>query len=69
MKQFGRSAIVASLAAIGVAAAATAALAAQGSGSAPGTAGAITQLAMAVLIYGLSAAIVAVGLLSALKQH
>jgi hypothetical protein len=48
---------------------ARAACASQGPGIAPGTAGPMTQLAMAILIYGASAVVVAVGLIGALRQH
>jgi hypothetical protein len=49
--------------------AARAAWASQGPGIAPGTAGTMTQLAMAILVYGASAVVVAVGLIGALRQH
>jgi hypothetical protein len=45
------------------------ALASQGPGGGPGTAGAFTQLVMAILVYGASAAIVAAGLIGALRQR
>jgi hypothetical protein len=45
------------------------ALASQGPGGGPGTAGAITQLVMAILVYGASAAIVAAGLVGALRHR
>jgi hypothetical protein len=45
------------------------ALASQGPGGGPGTASAITQLAMAILVYGASAAIIAAGLIGALRQR
>jgi hypothetical protein len=45
------------------------ALASQGPGGGPGTAGAITQLVMAILVYGASAAIVAAGLIGALRHR
>jgi hypothetical protein len=48
---------------------ATAALASQGPGGGPGTAGGFTQLAMAILVYGLSAVIVGVGLIGATRRH
>jgi hypothetical protein len=48
---------------------AAAAFASQGPGGGPGTAGGFTQLAMAVLVYGLSAAIVGVGLIGAVRQR
>jgi hypothetical protein len=48
---------------------ATAAFASQGPGGGPGTASGFTQLAMAVLVYGLSAAIVGVGLIGAVRQR
>src|SRR5258708_32075603 len=44
-------------------------LASQGPGGGPGTAGAITQLVMAILVYGASAAVVAVGLIGALRHR
>jgi hypothetical protein len=45
------------------------ALASQGPGGGPGTASAITQLVMAILVYGASAAIVAAGLIGALRHR
>ncbi len=39
----------------------------QGPGIAPGTAGAFTQTAMAIIVYGASAAIIAAGLIGVLK--
>jgi hypothetical protein len=46
-----------------------AALASQGPGGGPGTAGAFTQLAMAILVYGTSAIVVCSGLIGALRKH
>lgn len=46
-----------------------AALASQGPGSGPGTAGPFTQLAMAILVYGTSALVVGSGLIGALRKH
>jgi hypothetical protein len=45
------------------------AFASQGPGIAPGTAGAMTRLGMAIIVYGGSAALVVVGLLGALRQR
>jgi hypothetical protein len=45
------------------------ALASQGPGGGTGTAGAITQWVMAILVYGASAAIVAAGLIGALRHR
>jgi hypothetical protein len=70
MKQLNGSVVAATLAAIGLYAVSSgAALASQGPGIASGTASAVTQLGMAVLVYGLSAAILAVGLIGALRQR
>jgi len=44
-----------------------AALASQGPGTGPGTASGLTQLAMAVIVYGTSALLVAVGLIGAAR--
>ena len=44
-----------------------AALAAQGPGTGAGTAGSLTQLAMAVVVYGMSALVVAAGLIGAVR--
>jgi len=44
-----------------------AALASQGPGTGPGTASSLTQLAMAVIVYGTSALLVAVGLIGAAR--
>jgi hypothetical protein len=46
---------------------AEAALAAQGPGTAAGTASGLTQLAMAVIVYGISALVIAVGLIGAVR--
>jgi hypothetical protein len=48
---------------------ATAAFASQGPGGGPGTASSFTQLAMAILVYGVSAAVVAAGLIGAARQR
>jgi hypothetical protein len=45
------------------------ALASQGPGGGMGTAGGLTQVAMAVLVYGASALIVGAGLIGALRRH
>jgi hypothetical protein len=45
------------------------ALASQGPGTGAGTASSFTQLAMAVLVYGLSALVVAAGLIGAMRRH
>jgi hypothetical protein len=46
-----------------------AALASQGPGGGMGTAGHVTQVAMAVLIYGVSAVVVGAGLIGAARGH
>jgi hypothetical protein len=48
---------------------ATAAFASQGPGGGLGTASPFTQLAMAVLVYGLSAVVVGAGLIGAARQR
>jgi hypothetical protein len=48
---------------------ASTALASQGPGGGPGTASSFTQLAMAILVYGVSAAVVAAGLIGAARQR
>jgi hypothetical protein len=48
---------------------ADAALASQGPGGGIGTASLFIQLAMAVLVYGTSAIVVAVGLIGAARRH
>lgn len=48
---------------------ASSALAAQGPGVEAGTAGPVTQLVMAILVYGVSALIVGAGLIGALRGH
>jgi hypothetical protein len=48
---------------------ASAALASQGPGGGMGTAGHLTQVAMAILVYGASALVVAVGLIGAVRGH
>ena len=45
------------------------ALASQGPGGGMGTASPFTQLAMAVLVYGTSAIVVAAGLIGAARRH
>jgi hypothetical protein len=44
-------------------------LASQGPGTSMGTASPFTQLAMAVLVYGLSALVVGAGLIGAVRRH
>jgi hypothetical protein len=46
-----------------------AAFASQGPGGGPGTASGFTQLAMAIIVYGLSAPIVGAGLAGAVRQR
>jgi hypothetical protein len=46
-----------------------AAFASQGHGGGPGTAGGFTQLAMAIIVYGLSAVIISAGLIGAVRRH
>jgi hypothetical protein len=48
---------------------ASSALASQGPGVESGTASPLTQLVMAVLVYGVSAVIVGAGLIGALRGH
>jgi hypothetical protein len=48
---------------------ANAALASQGPGGGMGTAGHLTQVAMAILVYGASALVVAAGLIGAVRGH
>jgi hypothetical protein len=48
---------------------ATTALASQGPGGGPGTASPATQLAMAIIVYGGAALLVAAGLFGALKRR
>jgi hypothetical protein len=48
---------------------ATAALASQGPGGGPGTASSFTQLAMAIIVYGVSAVVVAAGLIGAARRR
>jgi hypothetical protein len=46
-----------------------AALASQGPGGGPGTAGDLTQLAMAIIVYGTSALVVGAGLIGAARRR
>ena len=46
-----------------------AALASQGPGGGPGTAGPFTQLAMAILVYGTSAIVICSGLIGTLRKR
>jgi hypothetical protein len=48
---------------------ASAALASQGPGGGMGTAGPLTQMAMAILVYGASALVVAAGLIGAVRRQ
>jgi len=48
---------------------ADAALASQGPGGGPGTAGDLTQLAMAIIVYGTSALVVGIGLVGAARRR
>lgn len=48
---------------------ANAALASQGPGGRPGTAGDLTQLAMAIIVYGTSALVVGAGLIGATRRR
>ena len=56
------------LAAMSTALASGAALASQGPGTSAGTASNLTQLAMAILVYGASALVVGAGLIGALRR-
>jgi hypothetical protein len=64
-----RMARFASAAACAVLLSAGSAFASQGPGTGPGTAGALTQLTMAILVYGASALIVGAGLIGALRRR
>ena len=44
-------------------------LASQGPGGGPGTASSLTQLAMAIIVYGTSALVICGGLIGALRKH
>jgi hypothetical protein len=46
-----------------------AALASQGPGGGPGTAGSFTQIAMAIIVYGTAAVIVGAGLIGAARRQ
>jgi hypothetical protein len=48
---------------------ASAAFASQGPGGGPGTASGFTQLAMAIIVYGVSALVVGVGLIGAARRR
>jgi hypothetical protein len=56
------------LAATSIALTSDAALASQGPGTSAGTASSLTQLAMAILVYGTSALVVGAGLIGALRR-
>ena len=45
------------------------ALASQGPGTGPGTASPVTQLIMAIIVYGTSALVVGAGLIGAARRH
>ena len=57
------------LAATSIALASDAALASQGPGMSAGTASSLTQLVMAILVYGASALVVGAGLIGALRRQ
>jgi len=63
-----RRAALLALAATSIALASDAALASQGPGTSAGTASSLTQLAMAILVYGASALVVGAGLIGALRK-
>jgi hypothetical protein len=48
---------------------ADAAFASQGPGGGPGTASSVTQLTMAIIVYGASALVVGAGLIGAVRGH
>jgi hypothetical protein len=48
---------------------ANAAFASQGPGGGPGAAGSITQLAMAIIVYGTTALVVGIGLIGAARRR
>jgi hypothetical protein len=56
------------LAATSIALASNAALASQGPGTSAGTASSLTQLAMAIVVYGACALVVGAGLIGALRR-
>jgi hypothetical protein len=56
------------LAATSIALASDAALASQGPGTSAGTASSLTQLAMAIVVYGACALVVGAGLIGALRK-
>jgi hypothetical protein len=56
------------LAATSIALTSNAALASQGPGTSAGTASSLTQLAMAILVYGACALVVGAGLIGALRR-
>ena len=56
------------LSATSIALASNAALASQGPGTSAGSASSLTQLAMAILVYGASALVVGAGLIGALRN-
>ncbi len=43
--------------------------ASQGPGAGPGTASPVTQLIMAIVVYGVSALVIGAGLIGALRRH
>ena len=68
MSQMSRTAIN-SVIAIAAVLVTTSAVASQGPGVMAGTASAFTQTATAIVVYGLSALIIATGLIGSLRQH
>jgi hypothetical protein len=61
--------IVTAASAASIPAQASHALASQGPGIATGTAGATTQLAMAIIVYGVSGMVIAMGLIGAMRRR
>ena len=69
MTQF-RTLLISGLAiAASIVGSASSALASQGPGVESGTASQTTQLVMAILVYGASAAVIGAGLIGALRRH
>ena len=69
MTQFRTSLISGLAIAASILVSASSALASQGPGVESGTASQTTQLVMAILVYGASAAIIGAGLIGALRRH
>lgn len=69
LRKFASSRLAYATASATVALSAGPALASQGPGGGPGTAGHFTQFAMAIIVYGISALVICAGLIGASRRR